>query len=363
MKLLVLSSLLSSYVLARSVSNSYPGHEPAIETRTLDEQYAAAQRESGTLTVLWGGDAQSQSASTVAAFTARFPKIKLNLTVDVSKYHDSRVDRQYEISGEDGADVAFLQTLHDFDRWKRTGRLLPYKPPTWNSIYPIIKDPHGAYLAGFFFPFGNMIYDKTQLHESQVPTTFDKFLDPFWKGKLVLVYPNDDDAITYLFSLIIDRYGWEWFETLAARQNVIWVRGTGTPAANLAGFQHTTGALSFTTNLINAANLASKATTDPHMLWPQSGAIFATTKRPESAKLFMSWMLSDEHQTELAAGGSYIVRSDLNVSTPEVWTDESVAPTRFSTFMTNREVVERLKLQFETTLGPAQGPSPLTFPI
>lgn len=36
--------------------NSYPGHDPAIENRTLDEIYESAKQETGDLIVLWGGD-------------------------------------------------------------------------------------------------------------------------------------------------------------------------------------------------------------------------------------------------------------------------------------------------------------------
>jgi ABC-type Fe3+ transport system substrate-binding protein len=83
--------------------------------------------------------AVSQGDPTIAAWQARFPDIKLILTVDVSKYHDSRVDRQFQRDGSDGADVAVLQTLHNFGRWKREGRLLPYKPLKWEDVYSSIK--------------------------------------------------------------------------------------------------------------------------------------------------------------------------------------------------------------------------------
>lgn len=35
---------------------SFPKTNPRIENRTLDQIYAAAQHETGELTVLWGGD-------------------------------------------------------------------------------------------------------------------------------------------------------------------------------------------------------------------------------------------------------------------------------------------------------------------
>lgn len=88
----------------------------------------------------------SQGQSTIDAWNARFPDIELNLTVDVSKYHDSRVNRQFQRTGSAGADIAVLQTAHDYTRWKKDGRLYPYKPAHWEDIWSDIKDPDGAFL-------------------------------------------------------------------------------------------------------------------------------------------------------------------------------------------------------------------------
>ncbi|KAJ5413298.1 hypothetical protein N7465_005603 [Penicillium sp. CMV-2018d] len=334
--------------------NSYPSHDPAIENRTLDEIYAVAKKETGDLIVLWGGDAVSQGNETIEAWKARFPDIKLNLTVDVSKYHDSRVNRQFQRDGTDGADIAVLQTLHDFGRWKREGRLLPYKPLKWEDIYTAVKDPHGAFVGAFIYQFGDLIYNTGLLNESNVPSSYGDFVRPEWKSKLTLTYPNDDDAITYLFSVIIDKYGWEWFESLI-EQDVQWVRGTGEPG-NYVAETNSTRSLSFTTNLNGANNLASKTPKEAALLWPQTGAIFASTPRPESAKLFMSWLLSDERQQ---GSGSYLVRKDLSSKLASVWDDQFTALTQFATFMENRELVEWWRLQFETSIGSAQGPSPV----
>ncbi|THY50514.1 periplasmic binding protein-like II [Aureobasidium pullulans] len=332
--------------------NSFPGHAVDIDNRTLDQIYAVARNETGELIVLWGGDGGcpdkslcslgrfadsnlaeiSQGDPTIAAWKARFPDVKLNLTVDVSKYHDSRVNRQYQRNGDDGADIAVLQTLHDFGRWKREGRLYPYKPAAWDNVYSAIKDP-------------------------EVPSTFGELINPVWKSKLALTYPNDDDAITYLFSIIIENYGWEWSDALP-QQDIQWIRGTGQPA-DLISKTNTTRALSFTTNLNGAKNLASKTPSDARLLWPQTGAIFATTPRPESAKLFMSWLISDEYQQQFVHAGSYTVRKDLNPISGSVWDDNLTSLTQFATFMENRDLVEWWRLQFETSIGTAQGLSPV----
>jgi ABC-type Fe3+ transport system substrate-binding protein len=190
------------------------------------------------------------------------------------------------------------------------------------------------------------------VQDSDVPSTFDELIQPKWKGKLALTYPNDDDAITFLFSLLINKYGWDWFEALV-KQDVKWIRGTGEPA-NYIALANSTRSLSFTTSA--SGKLKSKKPEDPIMLWPQTSAIFASTLRPESAKLFMSWLLSDEYQARF--NGTYGVRKDL-AATSNPWDDQSSGLSQFATFMDNRDQVEWWRLQFETSIGTAQGVSPV----
>ena len=69
----------------------------------------------------------------------------LNLTVDLSKYHDGRIDRAY-YENTHIADVAALQTLQDFPRWKSENRLSYYKPSNFDDLLENEKDFDGAYL-------------------------------------------------------------------------------------------------------------------------------------------------------------------------------------------------------------------------
>lgn len=205
--------------------------------------------------------------------------------------------------------------------------------------------------------FGSLIYNKDKVNKTDLPNSYAAFVDPFWKGKLVLTYPNDDDAVAYLFSIIIDRYGWEWFEAIA-QQDVQWIRGTGQPGDVIAA-DNTTRQLSFTTNLNGSPNLVEKVLDEPRLLWPQTAAIMASTTRPESAKLFMSWLSSDEYQQIFASQGQYLTVKDLNSTAGSVWLDPNSGLSHFGTFMGDRANVEWWRLQFETTIGTAQGVSPV----
>jgi len=76
--------------------------------------------------------------------------------------------------------------------------------------------------------FDNAIYHPKQT--TSIPRRFSDF--PHSNGRISLTYPNDDDAILYLFSRITQKHGWD-IESLR-KQDVNWVRGTATSAMLIA---------------------------------------------------------------------------------------------------------------------------------
>lgn len=351
----------------------------AIDTRSLDEIYAAAQKESGPLIVASGGDSQAQWDGFRSFFMSRFPKIKLVLTVDFSKYHDGRADRANAI-GEHYADIIFLQALHDYPRWKKENRLLYYKPPNHKNIYNSHKDLDGAYHGASVWSFGRFLYDNTRLSASDLPKNYMDLLDPKWKGKLVLTYPNDDDAVNYLFTIIVGRYGWDWLEALA-KQDVQWVRGTATPGYILAEGNdpsktkgrprpkeylpdNSSRVLTFTSAgyPMEDSTLSWAVPDEQFMSWTQTAAIFKSTPRPEMAKLLIAFITSEEFQSAMSAGGTKPTLSksiDKKNGVASVDDDENTQANQYRVWTNDRAAVDWWKLQFETTLGTPQGVSPM----
>lgn len=177
-------------------------------------------------------------------------------------------------------------------------------------------------------------------------------LAPEWKSKLVLTYPNDDDAITFLFSQIIQKYGWGWFDALL-KQDVQWVRGTQTPATVISS--NSTRSLTFTSLSLPGLN-TSLPTSDWYMSWAATTAILATTTMPETAKLFVAFIFSDAFQKGLTHVFPFSTRKDIG--TP-IWSVNNTDVSSFHRFMLRRDLVESWRFQFETVLGTATGLSPL----
>ncbi|KAK7687851.1 hypothetical protein QCA50_009070 [Cerrena zonata] len=333
-----------------------------VETKSLDELHQLALAEGGDLIVKAGGDERNRRDGLIKAFKDRFPGINLNLTVDLSKYHDSVIDRNLNTTGKAGADIAQLQTLHDFVRWKQEGQLLAYKPAGWEQIPDNIKDVDGAYVGTNYIAFSN-IFATAKTSKEEAPTEFLDYLDPKWKGKIVSTYPNDDDAVLFQFYKIVQAHGWEAIQNFIA-QDVQWVRGTATPAT-LIGLNNTR-AVTFSASAGSwdgSTGFFKQLPKDDFSLvalWAQRTAILKTAEHPAAAKLFLNWLLSKEQQT---SSGGWSVRDDVppqaGVKPLTEFATGQMDPTAFEKFMLDRPLVERFKLQFEQLLGTAQGVSPL----
>ena len=82
----------------------------------------------------------------------------LNVTVDLSKYHDGNLDDQLAADNV-YVDSIILQTLHDYPRWKKEGALMNYAPLNFDKVYPVFKDADAAYSGLLIFNWG---YDTLQ---------------------------------------------------------------------------------------------------------------------------------------------------------------------------------------------------------
>ena len=329
---------------------------PEVETRSLDELHRAALAEGGRLVVYAGGDIPNASAAIEKAFMARFPGMNIRIVTDLSKFHDARIDQQLA-RGRLECDVAQLQTLHDFDRWKAEGHLLPYKPLDWDAILPEFKDPDGAFLAIGVVVFSN-ITNTNLISEAEAPRDAPDYLNPKLRGKLVMTFPHDDDAVLFQFDRIVAAYGWEYVDRLVA-QDVQWIRGT-VPARLVVADGRKVATFTASAPFASAPGSSIRfqlPRRDVFQSWGQTAAILREAPHKAAAQLYLSWMSSKEAAASRATQWS--VRRD--VAPPGGYgpiTQYNTDPQSFRRFMQDRARIERLRTQFEEIIGPAQGPNP-----
>ena len=324
--------------------------------RCLDELYAMAKEEGGNLVVWVGGDKPDQQDYIKGLFQKAFPDINIVVEVDLSKLHDARFDNALE-GGSYVSDVLQLQTLHDFTTEKRRACWRHTNPGTGTRSFRLTVIQTGTGPAYTASPSATLSISD-MIDEENAPRDALDYLDPALKGKVILTYPHDDDAMLYQFWQLKQKYSWDYLEKLIANDPV-WVRGTAMPyvAINSGWYP-----ASFTTfwGLVPFPDSPAKfllPEEDFFLYWVQSGAIPKNAKNKAAAKLYMSWMLSKDFQGKWL---QWPVRVDVKApggfkSVQHHNTD----PVDFHKFMRNRAMVERFRAQMEQLIGPATGVSPL----
>ena len=145
----------------------------------------------------------------------------------------------------------------------------------------------------------------------------------------------------------------------------MWVRGTATPSLYIAennssiSISHLyarSDSISFASSTAFATGVNSTLNSDIYMAWPQTGAIFSSTPAPETAKLFMNFLLSDARQAIVSDDG-FATRKKFDIR--GVFRQKNVEPLGYGKFMSDRRLVESWRFQFESMFGTPQGPDPL----
>lgn len=319
----------SGLAIATSTTGASPaaaqarGTSVPTESKSLDQLYHEAVTEGGGLVVYAGGDAPTQNDGLAQAFRTTFPAVGITTKTDLSKYHDARIDNQLTRNRLE-PDVAQLQTLQDFDRWKRDGeRCRTSRPVGTPSIH--VQRPRRR-LHRHHGP-GGRVPDQQR---------------PGARGPVAAQRPR----LSYLDELLAQRPTFvRGLPTAAAAVS------SGAAAATIAGV----GALAKVPNSPTTFTLPAG---DFFQSWAQTAAIFAKAKHPAAAKLYLNWVLSKQfQQTSLR---QWSVRRD--VLPPADYRPlveyRNTSHAAFRTFMTDRAGVERFKSQIELYVGAPQGPNP-----
>lgn len=325
------------------------------DNRSLDELHRDALAEGGQLIVYGGGDLPNGGASLEAAFMRRFPGMKARVLVDRSKFQGVRIDNQLA-RNKLQPDVVHILAHHYYDRWKAQSQLLPYKPPGWDQVPIEYHDPDGHWTATAIFAFAPYV-NTSLIPEDQAPRDLIDFVDPKFKGKLALTYPNEDDSVLWQFDRAIAKHGWDWLDRLA-QQEVLWVQGSG---VNRQMIERGERAASFNTSgpLVPPQNAKTRLflpRTDSFLSWAHPTAIFRQARHPRAAKLYVAWLLSTERQ---GGGTAWSVRRDVP---PPVGygplSSYQTSPVAFREALRDRARLEVVRDQITQIIGPPLLPNP-----
>ena len=283
-------------------------------------------------------------------FMQQFPGIEVKVTGGFSNVLNEQIEKQMA-EKKLAVDMAFFQTVQDFVALEEAGQAAARSSRTASSrSMPNFRDDDGAYMALSANAL-TYAYNTAAVKPEDAPKSALDFLKPMFAGKMISVYPADDDAALYLFHLIVQKYGWDWMEKYTANK-ANYVQGHLPVARSVASGENivTLDASSSVWPFKREGKLEVVwSAEDETPVFTLTGGIFKDAPHPNAAKLYLTWFLAKEQQAKL---GSFSTRAD--VPPPDGFkplTSYKIA-NNYREFMTDDKLIAELRKRMEGFTGP-----------
>ena len=294
---------------------------------------------SGTITLY-----TSETLTDVQLYARQFERLNPGTTVEIFRLGTTelvaRLLTEME-AGETSADVIWFADMALFEDFSAGGELLAIDPPEAANI-----PEQYAYFDGEAYE-ARLIYQIVAYNTNLVPDGVDGWedlTDPQWRGRVGSASPFTSGAtLTQAATISNDgRFGWEYYEALAANEAVVG-GGNGGVATRIASGEF---ALGLTIDFMARAQIAQGAPvgyvyqTEGSLYVPTPIGVLSSTDNPDLAEAFVNYMLSVPGQLQLASRGYLPV--NRNVALPDGMTpaDEiEVLTTDWQYLRNNREEI------------------------
>lgn len=270
-----------------------------VPAQSLDELHKQAVKEGGTLS-FYATLAQVNAERILPVFEKRFPGIKIN---HVDATSDKLVARAVtEARGGKTLGDVLQVPLENVTQAHDQGLMLEINLPE-SSAYP--AGLKGSYWVASDLQYFVAAWNTTLVKKEEEPKTYDDFLQPRWKGRLI-AEPRDLEMLLAFakYRFKSDEKAIDFWKKIAA-QNVEFHKGHSQLAELLVAGQ---AAACLTCYSHHYPSRIRKGAPVNYMLSEgvasiNGTAIFKGAPHPNTALLFARWMASEEGQKAMSQGG------------------------------------------------------------
>jgi iron(III) transport system substrate-binding protein len=269
--------------------------------------YQAAQKEGK---VTYYNEGREEENSAVAAFWKKtFPKVKLLITAKQTMALIPTIEAE-RATGHGKADVVTITEPFITAQWKAKGYYQPYKVSQFAKLTPEYTDADGTQYVNGIYLLMAAYNTKAFPGGKGLPKSYADFLDPRWKGKIVLADPKTagSDLIYFDSLLQLGRLDWPAIGKLVP-QDVLFVRGNAEATDLLAAGERTVSPIVSTQNITNARNKGQPVNFYPikegSIEIRRTTGIFAAAPDPNAAKLLLEVLTDPEVEGLIAQAGAY----------------------------------------------------------
>jgi len=268
------------------------------------EQLIAGAKKEGKL-VVYASATAPQLQMYFATFNKRYPFIKTEY------FRTGKQKLVSKILFEEQAKQRIADVVHtsviETSILKRRGALSKYVPLESAALPFHYKDPQGFWTSAY--ASGTLLgYNSRQVKRAEIPKTYDELLNPRWKNAIAI----DSNKIEW-FAMLLKLKGRPFMEKLAALNPTIRDGNTLVLQLLAAGeFPLSAGVYEY-----SIEDLKTKGAPvdwfglEPVITYTVAASLPSQPNNPNSAKLFIEWLLSKEGQEVINQYGRVPIRDDV----------------------------------------------------
>jgi len=240
------------------------------------------------------------------AFEAKYPGISAQVERSGSERMLQRVAQEY------GSNIHIVDVIDSTDAahplyWKSQGWLVAYVPEGVLRLPGEARDSEGFYAADRA-TMAPMAYNTKLVTAAEAPTAYGDLLDPKWRGKIVKASPAYSGN-TLTGTLLLSRaLGWDYFRKLS-EQKVMQVQSATEPPKKVVLGERP---IMFEGSEYVALHAKSRGapveliySSEGTPLLIGSAGVMKDAPHPNAARLFISFIFSDEGQRYLVEKGYF----------------------------------------------------------
>jgi iron(III) transport system substrate-binding protein len=277
------------------------------------ELYEAAKKEPGGIT--WYNSVLDQQVDeTVAdAFAAKYPGLKMTPIKTTAQIAFQRLLQDLK-AGQSQADVLTSTDVSQLIYLKKKGELIKYVPEGETNLVEAIRnaDPDGYFHVGWVGLIA-LLYNTDKIKPADLPKDWPDFVDSKWKSQGMVGSPTYSGMVGVWTVAMEARYGWNYFEKLNALNPQIG-RSIDDAVTVL-----NSGERSIAVGNPAMASRSAEKGNPVATVYPESGTlmvlassgIIKDTKHPNTAKLFLEFLDSQEYSKILVKNYEAPLRPDV----------------------------------------------------
>ncbi len=288
----------------------------------------------------------SMKESLIGGLCDLFVKQNPGLAVDYQSAGAGKLMAKIAAERESGqilADVIWTSEVPDFFKMRADGILAKYESKRAGEVF----NPFGAEYDGHFIAarLGTLGIAYNTRFIKTPPEQWSDLTKKEYNGAFGIANPALSGTSFMSVAILADKFGWEFFESLAKNKARIG-KGSGQVIDDTAsGDLVASLAVDYITNDKISKGATMALVYPPEMLVvPSPVAIFKDALNMEPAKKFVDFLLSKEAQEIIAAEGTLPVRADVQVPAqfkipPAAEAMKRAIPINYQTILTQKETL------------------------